>query len=91
MQTESLIANIRKAIATNNNDWLELLLDNYRWHYYDSGYNAAIEKFTKGVECCDEEGNTIGTVKYYFERGDMSVGITDFECFILTETQVDTN
>lgn len=91
MQTESLIANIRKAIETNNNDWLDQILDDYRWHYYDSGYNFAIEKFTNGIKCWNEDGDMIGTVKYYFERGDMSVGITDFECFILTETQVDTH
>lgn len=91
MNTNSLAnfkKNIALAIASGNDDMLEDFILDFRDASYEWGVNDMLRKFSSGIECCDEEGNTIGTVKYHFEKGDMSVGIGDYESFILTKTSV---
>ena len=79
---------VKRAIETDNMEYLENILSDIQCQSYDNGYMSAINKFTHGIECTDEEGNTLGTVKYHFEKGDSSVGIADYDCMILTETPI---
>lgn len=81
--------NIALAIASGDDDVLEYFILDFRDASYEWGVNDTLRKFSNGIECCDEEGNVVGTVKYHFEKGDNSVGIGDYEYFVLTEIQAD--
>ncbi len=85
MDTNTLIERIRKAIDIGNDSWLEDIIQDALDNSYENGVADTIKRFAAGIECADEEGETIGTVKYHHESGDKSVGIGDYECFILTE------